>query len=166
MTLKKLLSVLYQYDEMGQWLFHVSQLGEVSSLTLYRARQAQIIGTLARGWVYFPRARSLPGMPLDRFALEVRRPHITYASLESELARNGWISQLPMVETYVTTGREARFDTPLGNLELVHTKKEGILNAKDIYWSASRNIWVATPERAFSDLHDVGRNLGLISKPL
>jgi|GEM_PF-4693447 len=109
---------------------------QVSRLTLYRARQAQIIGTLARGWVYFPRAR------------------------------NGWISQLPMIETYMTTGGEARFDTPLGSLELIHTKKEGILNAKDIYWSVSRNIWVATPERAFSDLRYVGRNLDLISKPL
>ncbi|CCD29616.1 conserved hypothetical protein [Candidatus Glomeribacter gigasporarum BEG34] len=170
--LSYLLERLYQRDEAEQWLFRVSEMvaltGEEGAqlyLTLHRARQAHIVVELARGWLYFPRARSLPPTPLDQFALEVRRPCITYASLEAELSRNGWIPQVPTVETYMTTGREARFDTPLGSLELVHTKRTGVLNTADIQWNPARGIWVATSERALRDLHRVGRNLNLVEHP-
>src|SRR5260363_361153 len=170
--LSYLLERLYQRDEAEQWLFRVSEMvaltGEEGAqlyLTLHRARQAHIVVELARGWLYFPRARSLPPTPLDQFALEVRRPCITYASLEAELSRNGWIPQVPTVETYMTTGREARFDTPLGSLELVHTKRTGVLNTADIQWIPARGIWVATSERALRDLHRVGRNLNLVEHP-
>src|SRR5260364_31132 len=85
--LSYLLERLYQRDEAEQWLFRVSEMvaltGEEGAqlyLTLHRARQAHIVVELARGWLYFPRARSLPPTPLDQFALEVRRPCITYAS--------------------------------------------------------------------------------------
>ncbi len=172
MKLSHLLECLHQRDDAGQWLFRVSEMarltGEKDSqlyLTLHRARQAHIVAELARGWLYFPRARSLPATPLDRFALEVRRPYITYASLESELARRGWLSQVPTVETYMTTGREARFDTPLGSLELVHTKRTGLLNTDEIQWNPTRGIWVATPERALRDLRRVGRNVNLVERP-
>ena len=171
MKLSKLVKILNECDDAGRWFFRTKEMarllgesGAKLNLTLHRAKYAQVLAPLARGWVYLPRAKSIPANPLDRFAIETRRPHITYASLESELARNGLISQLPMVETYMTTGREGRFNTPLGSIELVHTEKKGVLNSPDIRWDSQRGIWVATPQRALSDLRRVGRNVDLVEK--
>ena len=134
---------------------------EASLLTaLMRHVKAGIIVRVSRGIYVNPRARSLPAEPLLALVSVMRPYEFCYLSLESVLSDAGWISQVPFRYTVMTTGRSGVFHTAYGVLEFTHTTKPP--RAPDVEFVRSRDIYVATPQRAYRDLRHVGRNLDLV----
>ncbi len=110
-----------------------------------------------------PRARSMPVEPLLALVSIMRPFDFSYLSLESVLSDAGWISQIAMTYTLMSTGRSSVFKTPYGVLEFTHTSRPA--EPPDVDFDRSRGIYVATPQRAYKDLGYVGRNLGLVELP-
>ena len=170
MKSSELLRVLDEMDRMGIWALDTRRLallfpneGAQLNISLSRHARTGLIKRLARGVYVNPRARSMPYEPLLA-ASSFLRPHdFAWLSLESVLSHGGWISQIPSRYTMMTTGRSGVLDTPYGVIEFTHsscTKGMG-----GIYFDSDRACYVASAERAYSDLCNVGRNLGLVEIP-
>ncbi len=165
-----LLRELDNWDKGGIWAFDLPRLeiifgGNDGSLktSLMRHVQAGIIVRVFRGLYVNPRARSMPPEPILALVSLMRPFEFSYLSLESVLSDAGWISQIPFVHTIMTTGRSGTFATPYGVLEFTHTSRT--VDSAEVKFEKSRSIHVATPEKAYHDLHYVRRNLDLVVVP-
>ena len=85
-----------------------------------------------------------------------------YLSLESVLAEEGMISQMPFVMTFVTTGRSGKIDTAFGTIEFRKTSRDWRILREQVKYDEQRGIYVATAERALADLRRSGRNMDLV----
>ena len=66
--------------------------------------------------------------------------------------------------TVMTTGRSGTFKTPLGTLELTHTKRDPMAITNETYPLDDYPLREATIKRAYLDLKNVGRNLELVDQ--
>lgn len=98
----------------------------------------------------------------ERLANFLRPNDNFYLSLESALHEWNWISQIPQCLTFVTTGRTHTFDTLYGRLIFVHTEEDSSTWSERMQYETERQIWVASPEKAFEDMKRYGKNLDLI----
>lgn len=103
-----------------------------------------------------------PSSGLFRLTNFLRPTDDFYLSCESILSEHGWISQLPFCLTFVTTGRSYRYSTLLGDIDFVHTEEDSSTWRGQLQRNDERQIWEATPEKAFADLKRYRRNLDLV----
>lgn len=102
---------------------------------------------------------------LERLATRLRWPRMVYTSLESELSRLGWISQVTMgYLTVMTRGRSGTVVTRFGTIEFTHTSRSIFTLAEDLYWDTECGILRAKPHRALADLRRVGRNQHMLNE--
>ena len=162
-----LLQTLDKWDRHGVWAFDVPRLkllfddspGDLQQSLKHQTRTGNIV-RIARGIYVNPRARSLPAEPLLALASIIRPFDFSYLSLESVLSDAGWISQIAQRYTLMSTGRSSVFYTPYGVLEFTHTSRK--VRSPEIVLDRSRDIHVATPERAYEDLRFTKRNLAMV----
>lgn len=76
----------------------------------------------------------------------------SYVSLSSVLARTGLIPEYVPVTTSVTTGRPARYVTPLGTFVYRHVKSAMFWGLETVEPGPGVRAFAATPEKALIDL--------------
>ncbi|MFQ5859214.1 MAG: type IV toxin-antitoxin system AbiEi family antitoxin domain-containing protein [Anaerolineae bacterium] len=76
----------------------------------------------------------------------------SYVSLQSALDYYGLIPEYVPVVISVTTGRPARWDTPLGSYEFRHIKTGLLYGYQRLEVATGQHAFVATPEKALLDL--------------
>ena len=76
----------------------------------------------------------------------------SYVSCQSALAHYGLIPEHVPVVTSVTTGRPARWETPLGVYQFRHIKTELLRGYQLTDLGGGQKAFVATPEKALLDL--------------
>lgn len=105
-----------------------------------------------------------PGV-LEYIASRFHWDKFIYVSLESELSRQGIISQIPFgYLTVMTTGRSSKLETRYGTIEFTHTRRKKALTEHDLYYDPNTRIFRARAARAISDLKRVGRNTDMINE--
>ena len=62
----------------------------------------------------------------------------------------------------MTTGRSGKFRTPMGTLELIHTKRNPVQLLTETFTVQNVPIREATIVRAWKDLKNVGRNTDIV----
>ncbi len=169
MRVVELIRALDWLDMAGIWaldgprlemLFNESPSALAKSLS--RHEEAGVIKRVCKDVYMNPRARSAPTEPLLALVSVIRPFDFSYLSLECVLSEAGWISQVPMRYTVMTTGRSYLMTTPIGILEFTHTVRVPL--STDVVFDPFRGIHVAVPERALRDLRHVGRNLDLVKE--
>lgn len=112
----------------------------------------------------FAMAHSCDSHTIEHVARTLRRGEYSYLSLESALSEYGVISQIPVNRlTVMTTGRKGMYETPVGTIEFVHTKRkptEILAGVVDV----NRPLRLATAQTAWRDLKRVGRNTHLVNE--
>lgn len=172
MRIQDLIASFDRWDAHGIWAYSTNTLklmfpGEDRARlkALAAHQRTGLVVHVARGLYLNPRARSLPDNLLAGLVPFLRPWHLNYLSLESALSEAGWISQIPSRLTLMTTGRSQTFNTPYGAIEFVHTTQSISQLRSHLHWDERRNMWLASPDRAFRDLRRVGRNLDLVQEP-
>lgn len=102
---------------------------------------------------------------VEHIIMTMRRGHLTYSSYEYVLSEYSVISQIPMIMTIATTGREGRYSTSYGGFELTHVTRtpeevEDLTIMRGPAWE--RPLPTALPQLALDDLKRAGRNLHLV----
>lgn len=77
---------------------------------------------------------------------------VSYISLQSALAHYELIPEYVPVITSVTTGRGEIIDTPLGEFQFKHIKKEFFWGYQEIEILNNIKVFIALPEKALLDL--------------
>jgi len=125
---------------------------------LKRAKKSRQAPQGLRGLYVMPSASLMPRNAIGTI-LDLIRPHdLTYLSLEYRLSELGAISQAPSVATFMTTGTGGLYNTMIGDIELVHTKrrKQDILT--DLEFDKERGYYAASPSLAYKDLRSTRRS--------
>ncbi|HLE16427.1 MAG TPA: hypothetical protein VI776_16920 [Anaerolineales bacterium] len=86
------------------------------------------------------------------FVLANRLVPASYVSLQSALAYYGMIPEHAPVTTSVTTGRPARWETPLGVFDFLHIQDGLFVGYEFIHVGEGQQAFVASPEKALLDL--------------
>lgn len=86
------------------------------------------------------------------FLVANRMVRASYVSLQSALAYHGLIPEYVPVVTSVTTMRPGRWETPLGDFEYRHIKRELFCGYEPVDLQEKQTALVATPEKALLDL--------------
>jgi predicted transcriptional regulator of viral defense system len=86
------------------------------------------------------------------FVVANRMVRGSYVSLQSALAHDGLIPEYVPVVTSVTTGRPARWETPLGVYEFRHIKTDLFCGYRLVDLGGGQKAFLATPEKALLDL--------------
>lgn len=76
----------------------------------------------------------------------------SYVSLQAALAYYGFIPEYTPVVTSVTTGRPARWTTPLGDYQYHHVKADWFHGYRRLALGGEQVAFVAEPEKALLDL--------------
>jgi hypothetical protein len=115
--------------------------------------------TLETVWKNFPAPpRSLlSGAPYQKviphpFLVANRLHPASYVSLQSALAYYGMIPEHVPVTTSVTTGRPARWETPLGVFDFRHIQIDFFDGFRLVELRRKQQAFVAAPEKALLDL--------------
>jgi predicted transcriptional regulator of viral defense system len=118
---------------------------------------------VCRGVWSYPKSKYYPTTDLRYLPHLLRHTDINYISLESVLSKHSIISQQMFnFLTVMTTGRCGKFDTSLGTLELIHTKRDPLTLVTETFPVQGLPIREATIERAWQDLKNVGRNIQMV----
>lgn len=167
MKSSELLRMLDNLDKNGIWALDGPRLEllfdepmETLKKPLAQQARAGIIQRVCKGVYMNPRSRNIPHEPLLALVSLMRPFEFSYLTLESVLSDAGWISQVPMRYTLMSSGRSYLMNTALGDLEFTHTAR--VPQDIDAPFDPYRGVHVATPERALEDLKQVRRNLDLV----
>lgn len=171
MRARHLQQVLSLFDRKGHWLFTRAHMRVMfpdegaSSLreSISRHIASGALTHVAHGLYANPVARSMGAYPLEALVPFLRPLELNYVSAESALSERGVISQ--MMEnhlTVMTTGSSHQYDTPFGSLEFTRTRRNPDEIKRQIEFDPRRNLYVASLERAYSDLKRIGRNLDMV----
>ncbi len=115
-----------------------------------------------KGLYMRPLTRPLPYNCVGTLLNHMRPDDLTYLSLETRLSELGVISQVPSVITCMTTGAGGWYDTAIGTIELVHTKRSPRALRQQLTFDEGRGYYVASPELAYKDLRLLKRTLDLV----
>lgn len=156
-------------DNAKQWCFsfqtaqvYFDESSNTLRHSLTRHARSGVIVRVAKGLYANPRSTSKPDYALESFVKYLRSGLITYLSLESRLSETGVISQVSTVLTLVTEGRSQIYETPFGTIEFVHTMRKLDINDSNLMFDTERQIYIASPNLALSDLKRCKRNLNLV----
>jgi hypothetical protein len=132
--------------------------------TLQRMVNDKLLMRVAKGVYLNPLASSArKGWTLEEIARNLRRDSFSYVSLESMLSEWGVISQIPLGWiTIMTTGPKGIFNTPIGTIEFIHTKRPMASLLERTLHDPRRPLRIATKRAAAEDLYRVGRNTNMI----
>ncbi len=86
------------------------------------------------------------------FLIANRMARGSCVSLQSALAHYGLIPEYVPLVTSVTTGRPARWETPLGTFEFRHLKPDLFFGYHRLDLGGGQSAFIATPEKALLDL--------------
>jgi hypothetical protein len=123
----------------------------------------RLLEKVCRGVWSFPRSKYYKKTDLRHLPHLVRQTHINYISLESVLSKYSVISQQMFnYLTVMTTGRGGKLETPMGTLELIHTKRDPLKLLNETFQVQDMPIREAYIDRAWKDLKNVGRNISMV----
>jgi predicted transcriptional regulator of viral defense system len=135
----------------------------VLKVRLHQLVKRGVLEKVCRGVWSFPKSKYYSTTDLRYLPHLLRQTAINYISLESVLSKHSIISQLMFdYLTVMTTGRGGKFQTPMGTLELIHTKRDPLTLLTETFVIENVPIREATIERAWKDLKNVGRNLDMV----
>jgi predicted transcriptional regulator of viral defense system len=146
----KLINIYHKLNQLEQPVLRTNDVAAYLDITttnaskiLARLSEAKHIVHLARGLWAFP-------MYLDILALPqyLTAPFPSYISLQTALYYHGMVSQLPEVLYAISLARSKRFITPLGVISIHHVQPDFFFG----YEEKSRNVKMATPEKALVDI--------------
>lgn len=169
-TRSVIIKALEAFASKRVWVFNIKSLARLSglaehSLNVYLGRNAELLGVrqIFRGFYLNERAEK-PIHALVQLSAILRPNSPSYLSLESVLHEVDWISQIPNRFTFVTTGRSALYETPLGMIEFNRVSGDKFFEERYCLTKLDpeRQIRVAPPELALSDLLAIGRNIDLV----
>ncbi len=124
-----------------------------------------VLQKVCRGVWAFPESHYYHSTNILHLPHLVRPSSLNYLSLESVLSKYNVISQQMFdYVTVMTTGRSGTFKTPLGTLELTHTKRDPMEITNETHPLDDYPLREATIKRAYLDLKNVGRNLELVDQ--
>lgn len=131
--------------------------------TLSKVTKAGYLRKVGRGLYINPLSPPNKIGTLERVARLIRPYDFMYVSLETELSRAGWISQVQFgYLTVMTSGRSGVHRTDFGTIEFTHTKKDPFEIMDCLYFDSEIGYFRARPELALRDLRRVGRNIHMI----
>ncbi|MCE5191887.1 MAG: hypothetical protein LLG08_09050 [Actinomycetia bacterium] len=107
---------------------------------------------LRRGLYAFSGSQARGLRTPDPYEIANRLVPGSYVSLSSVLARAGLIPEYVPVVTSVTTGRPARYVTPLGTFVYRHVKPAMFWGFETLQLGPDARAFAATPEKALLDL--------------
>jgi predicted transcriptional regulator of viral defense system len=124
--------------------------------TLRRMERARLVHHLKRGiWALASGIAADPEEAVQHLAY----PSPGYVSLESALHAHGVIPQIPAAVTAVTTGRPARYRTPIGEVRFQHLDPLRF-GGRDCLGLNPRRVPIASVEKALLDLLYLRYRLG------
>ncbi|MBB66694.1 MAG: hypothetical protein CMP19_04095 [Rickettsiales bacterium] len=136
---------------------------EALKVRLHQLVKRRVLEKVCRGIWSFPKSKYYTTTDLRYLPHLLRQTDINYISLESVLSKHSIISQ-QMFDylTVMTTGRSGKFSTPMGMLELIHTKRDPLKLLTETFPIQNVPIREATIARAWKDLKNVGRNINIV----
>ena len=136
---------------------------EALKVRLHQLVKRRVLEKICRGVWSFPKSKYYSTTDLRYLPHLLRQTDINYISLESVLSKHSIISQ-QMFDylTVMTTGRSGKFQTPIGTLELIHTKQDPLKLLTETFPIQNVPIREATIARAWKDLKNVGRNITMV----
>tara|TARA_R110002012_G_C11651211_1_gene611419 strand:+ start:1500 stop:2081 length:582 start_codon:yes stop_codon:yes gene_type:complete len=136
---------------------------EALKVRLHQLVKRRVLEKVCRGIWSFPKSKYYTTTDLRYLPHLLRQTDINYISLESVLSKHSIISQ-QMFDylTVMTTGRSGKFSTPMGTLELIHTKRDPLKLLTETFPIQNVPIREATIARAWKDLKNVGRNINIV----
>lgn len=162
MRYEQLELILKRWGREGTWLLTARQLhvlfpGETQRIfnkSVTRHLRVGLIRRVTTG-VYLNACASIPEMAPLALIEHLRPWHFNYVSLRSALRlhQSEYDPQQPL--EIMTTGRSQTFNTPVGVIEMTHTKRTGDLLSQGVLFHPDLGIRLATPERAGDDLNRV-----------
>lgn len=173
MKLLDLQKALDRLDRQGRWLVTRNQFRILFPDESEHAQRESLArhvrnGSLVRVAYQLyanPMARSRGPRPLEAIVPYLRPLDLNYISTETALSERGVISQMTQSYlTVMTTGPSHLYETPYGTIEFTHTKRDPAQIRDQLVFDKSRGLYVATLERAVSDLRRIGRNVGMIDE--
>ena len=145
--------------DQGLRLFGTADIITLTGMTPFAASQA-LRRLAARGLICSMKR----GLWANRMTGDVEAfeavPHLTapwpsYVSLHSALSRHGLVDEVPQAIYAVSSGRAARYRTPLGQFHIHHLPKHLIWGFK-MERNGRASFPLADPEKAFLDLAYLG----------
>lgn len=133
-----------------------SNLG--ASEEVKRAKKSRQIAQGLRGLYVMPSASPCPRDAIGTLLNHIRPNDLTYLSLEYRLSELGVISQSPSVATFMTTGTGGLYSTLVGDIELVHTKRDKRDILEELEFDMERGYHLASPSLAYKDLRSTRRS--------
>jgi hypothetical protein len=172
MKLNALIAVLKHLGGHGRWavadhtlrLFFKDEDRNTFNTAISRHVRSGILSRVSPGLYLNPYA-DRPTYALEHLSSLLRPYDIFYLSLESVLHDSGYISQIPSRLTFMTTGSSYTYNTPIGTIEFIHTRRPVDAWLPQTIRDEDRGLRVATPALALEDLRRVGRSQDLISNP-
>lgn len=169
----KFRDLLLKADKDGIWAFTPATVSAMCGgldsnyrgVMLKRLVDQGVLERAAKGVYVNPLARSIPQDIRLGLVPYLRPGEVSYVSLETRLSEAGAISQISTALTLMTTGPTHSFATPWGVVDFTHTDRQDPL-ADGIEYREDSPVPVATVARAYQDLKNVGRNLGLVDPEL
>jgi len=136
---------------------------EALKVRLHQLVKRRVLEKVCRGIWSFPKSKYYTTTDLRYLPHLLRQTDINYISLESVLSKHSIISQ-QMFDylTVMTTGRSGKFSTPMGMLELIHTKRDPLKLLTETFPIQNVPIREATIARSWKDLKNVGRNINIV----
>ena len=149
----------YRMDEICRW-FEDGSRRRIQYFVKKAVRQRLLL-RIHRG-IYRVANTDTPVHAMFPHLVKALRPRsVNYVSLESVLSAHGIISQIPFVITITSTGASGRYDTEVGSVEFVHTKKD-VEHLSPYLEEAQDGLVYADAELAYRELKRLNRNLHLV----
>lgn len=151
--------MLGRWAREGAWVLtarqiHVlfpSESQRIFNKSVTRHLRTGLIGRITTG-LYMNMQAKPPDYPAIRLIEHLRPWHFNYVSLRSAIhLYQGTFDPSHPLEV-MTTGRSQTFKTPVGIIELTHTKRTGALLSEGVSFQAGIGARLADPDRAMDDL--------------
>jgi predicted transcriptional regulator of viral defense system len=130
-----------------------------------RLEKKEELDRVCRGIYMLPEAPLRGSDLLGHTAARLRASYFNYLSLETVLSDTGIISQVPVNRiTLMSSGRTNVISCgKYGSIEFVHTRKKAGRLGSNLSYDNQYGLWRASCAQALQDMHDTGRDTGLIN---
>lgn len=164
MRRSELKAFLSERAEAGKWTVTAHEFNQafpasdlVQRVMLSRHVKAGLISRLSPGIFLNNDALALGRVTLQGLAGMLRPHDDCYISLDAALHMHGRLVSMPSVVTVMTTGRRYLFDTPLGVVQFIRSKRDPSTWKRDLSDVQVNGIPVASIKLALDDYVRVGQ---------
>ena len=152
---------VYRLNEIYEWVINFGVSKNQVRNWVEKALEQQVLRRLLPG-IYRVVNASTTVNAMFPYLVRALRPHaFNYVSLESVLSAHGIISQIPFIITMTSTGSSGRYDTEVGSVEFVRTRKNIKLLSSHLIDFGDGLIY-ADANLAYQELKKLNRNMHLI----